>query len=75
MKKIILTGIAIVVLIAAGLSFKQYLSYQDCKTQSRQAALDVYPNDPTHPEYDAKRTEMETNLMKTCHKFSLNIGT
>jgi hypothetical protein len=76
MKKVILAVTGLVLLVAAGLGYRQYLSYQECKTQSRQAALFVYPNDPTHPEYASKRKAMEANFIKTtCHKFGPNLGT
>jgi hypothetical protein len=76
MKKAILAVIVVAVLVACGLSYRQYLSYQECKTQSFQAALFVFPNDSAHPEYAAKRVAMEANFIKTtCHKFGPNLGT
>jgi|GEM_PF-3464143 len=76
MKKIILISLAVVVVGLAGLAYRQYQSYQTCKQQSRDAALFVYPNDPAHPDYAAKRATMEANFIKqTCHKFGFNLGT
>jgi hypothetical protein len=76
MKKIILVVIAAAILVVGGLSYRQYASYQECKKQSREAALFMYPDDPAHPEYADKRKNMEANFMKaTCRKFGSNIGT
>jgi uncharacterized membrane protein YebE (DUF533 family) len=69
-------AISIIILALGGMAYRQYLSYQECKKQSHQAALFAYPNDPAHPEYADKREQMETNFIKTtCHKFGPNLGT
>ena len=76
MKKAILTFIVVAVVVAGGLGYRQFLSYRECQTQSHQAAVFVYPNDPAHPEYAGKRDAMEANFNgTTCHKFGPNLGT
>lgn len=76
MKKIIFVIVGVVILGSGAFAYRQYASYRDCKIQSHQAALFIYPDDPTHPEYAGKRDTMETNFIKnSCNKFAPNIGT